>query len=601
MVRAGADDAQILGILLNPEFKIYEHIRDQKDRGPVADARRQIERAREHVEKEETKAEQPAGGNGHDEELAKLARLSRLEYERCRKERRRSSASEPTPWTSSCPSCAPQLPRIEPAGQGRALEWPEPDPWPEPVNGADLLEEIAASFKRYVILPPAGDTAVSLWTLHTHVFEASPITPRLQVKSPEPRCGKTRVMEILETLSHKSQKVENITAAALFRTVEKARPTLILDEADTFISESEELRGILNRGHSHGGEVIRTVGEDFEPRQFSTWAPVAIAAIGKIPRTLEDRSIRIEMKRRARGEPVERWRADRAHLLLGDVHRKCVRWAQDHLDDLRQADPAVPDQLHDRAADNWRPLLAIADAAGGEWPERARKAAKTLSAAMTMPIRAARCCWRTSRRSLPSAKKEKWIPTDRDHRVVGRDGRAAMGHDPERGQADHGARAALAARALQGVLVTQPSKTCAAMPRRIRRCMGALFAPRPSCWGRRSVHPSKTQQRRGIQPGSHPSGPGCSGRMRISRKPARRLRSGRMDGSNTRRRRGRGDLAVSAVALLREAATAGVTVRLVEGKAKVEGKPDPEAARPPAREQGRDRRDPDRHQVPPVR
>ena len=205
--------------------------------------------------------------------------------------------------------------------------------------------------------------------------------------------------------------MENITAAALFRTVEKARPTLILDEADTFISESEELRGILNSGHSHGGEVIRTVGDDFEPRLFSTWAPVAIAAIGKIPRTLEDRSIRIEMKRRARGETVEPWRADRAHLLLGDVHRKCVRWAQDHLDDLRQADPAVPDHLHDRARDNWRPLLAIADAAGGAWPERARDAAKTLSAGGDDADSRRTMLLADIRTIFAARKKDDWIPT----------------------------------------------------------------------------------------------------------------------------------------------------------------------------------------------
>ena len=125
--------------------------------------------------------------------------------------------------------------------------------------------------------------------------------------------------------------------------------------------------------------MIRTAGEDYEPRRFSTWAPVAIAAIGKIPGTLDDRSVKVELRRRGVGEQVERWRADRAHH-LADLMRRCARWAADHLEDLRAADPDVPEQLHDRAADNWRPLLAIADQAGGEWPARARAAAVTLSA-----------------------------------------------------------------------------------------------------------------------------------------------------------------------------------------------------------------------------
>jgi MoxR-like ATPase len=42
-------------------------------------------------------------------------------------------------------------------------------------------------------------------------------------------------------------------------------------------------------------------------------------------------------------------------------------------------DPLVSEALHDRAADNWRTLLAIADAAGGEWPKRARDAALALA------------------------------------------------------------------------------------------------------------------------------------------------------------------------------------------------------------------------------
>ena len=139
---------------------------------------------------------------------------------------------------------------------------------------------------------------------------------------------------------------------------------------------------MLNSGHRQSGEVIRAVavGDDFEPRRFSTWSPVAIAAIGKLPGTLEDRSIQINLKRRTPTEKVERWRFDHAPRVLGPLVRQCVRWVADNLDGLKAADPATPTQLHDRAADNWRPLLAIADLAGGEWPARARSAAETLSA-----------------------------------------------------------------------------------------------------------------------------------------------------------------------------------------------------------------------------
>lgn len=142
--------------------------------------------------------------------------------------------------------------------------------------------------------------------------------------------------------------------------------------------DNEELRGVLNSGHSKGAAyVIRTVGEDHEPRQFSTWCPLAIAMIGRPQATLKDRSIVVEMRRKRSDEKVERLRG----LTFEDLARKAARWVLDNQDQLAKADPRVPRSLDDRAADNWRPLLAIADSAGGEWPSRARAAAVVLSAA----------------------------------------------------------------------------------------------------------------------------------------------------------------------------------------------------------------------------
>ncbi|NJL28745.1 MAG: DUF3631 domain-containing protein [Thermoanaerobaculia bacterium] len=166
----------------------------------------------------------------------------------------------------------------------------------------------------------------------------------------------------------------NASPAAIYRAVEKVRPTLLIDEADTFLGGKDELRGILNSGHQRDGCVLRTVGDDHEARAFSTFAPCAIAMIGTLPDTLDDRSIAVRMARKRPGEKVDRLRIDRlGHL--EELRRRAVRWASDVRERLVQADPEVPEELNDRAADNWRALLAIADAAGGEWPELARKAA----------------------------------------------------------------------------------------------------------------------------------------------------------------------------------------------------------------------------------
>jgi len=120
--------------------------------------------------------------------------------------------------------------------------------------------------------------------------------------------------------------------------------------------------------------------ENGEPRAFSTWCPKAIAGIGMPWDTIQDRSIIIRIQRKGSGDKVERWRADRASAILEPLARRAARWAEDHLDDLRDADPIMPHIASDRAADNWRPLIAVADAAGGPWPELVRTAAAALSA-----------------------------------------------------------------------------------------------------------------------------------------------------------------------------------------------------------------------------
>ena len=255
----------------------------------------------------------------------------------------------------------------------------DPEPWPDPICGDSLIDGLTSTIRRYVSLSEESALAAALWVIHTHAFAHAQFSPRLTLSSPEKRCGKTTLLSVLERMVAKPLPVANVTAAALFRTVEKVQPTLLIDEADTFIRNGDELRGILNSGHSRTNAfVLRTVGDDHEPRRFSTWAPVAIALIGKLPDTLEDRSIVIPMRRRLPGEAGERLRMDRvADLTL--LQRQCARWVEDNADDLSDRDPDTPEALHDRAADNWRALLAIADQAGDQWPGLARAAAVSLS------------------------------------------------------------------------------------------------------------------------------------------------------------------------------------------------------------------------------
>jgi putative DNA primase/helicase len=264
--------------------------------------------------------------------------------------------------------------------QGRGVPLEDPDPWPDAVNGAALLDAIATTFSPYLALPAHASTALALWVLHVYAFEAWFTSPLLAITSPVKRCGKTLLLVVLGALVPRRLFASNVTPAVLFRTIEKYGPTLLIDEADTFIRDNDELRGVLNSGHTRTtAVVIRAVGDEHDPRAFSTWCPKAIALIGKLPDTLADRAIEVAMRRRTAGEHIQRLRQDRIGGECSDLRRKAVRWAADHLGTLQDADPQVPETLHDRAADCWRPLLAVADCAGGHWPAMARKAAIALS------------------------------------------------------------------------------------------------------------------------------------------------------------------------------------------------------------------------------
>jgi len=255
------------------------------------------------------------------------------------------------------------------------------EPWPEPVDGAALLDSIKRVFRRYIVLPKHADTALALWVLHAWTMDAGDISPFMVLVSPTKRCGKTSVLILLFFLTPKSELAANITASSLFRYIEAVRPTLLIDEADTFTKDNEELRGILNSGHTRlAANIIRNVevNGEYKPRRFSTWAPKAIATIRGLADKLEDRSIVVQLQRKPPGARVERLRR-RDTEEFKRLRSQAARWAADNFDKLVDPDPAVPEVLNDRAADNWRPLLAIAELVGGDWPDRAREAALVLS------------------------------------------------------------------------------------------------------------------------------------------------------------------------------------------------------------------------------
>ena len=314
--------------------------------------------------------------------VERLAALDALGYDRVRKSEADGLGVRVTMLDDAVKRARPNTDERPSGGGGRALILRETEPWPDPVNGAAVLDDVSAVFTRHLALPSGAADALTLWSAYTHVFEAFSTSPRLAITSPEKRCGKTTVLRILAMMCERVLHAANITPAAVFRAIELARPTLLIDEADTFLEGREELRGVLNSGHARDGCVIRTVGEDHEPRQVSTWGPCAIAMIGRLPDTLADRSITVSMRRRLPGEKIERLRVDKPERGEG-LRRRLARFAADARPALESSDPDTPAHLNDRAADNWRVVLAIADAAGGAWPTRARAACMALNASET--------------------------------------------------------------------------------------------------------------------------------------------------------------------------------------------------------------------------
>jgi putative DNA primase/helicase len=237
--------------------------------------------------------------------------------------------------------------------------------WGEPVGGAALLDDIHVSLKRYVVCDAPVAVAATLWIAFTWVIDHAQVAPLAVITAPEKGCGKSTLLAFIGKLVRRALPASNISPSAIFRVVEAHGPTLLIDEAETFLRDNEEARGILNSGHTRDTAfVIRNVGDDHTPTHFTTWGAKALCGIGHLPDTLMSRAIVLSLRRKLKTERVERLRhADPA--LFAHLAAQLARWAQDNGSAIGAGRPALPDALDDRAQDNWEALLAIADHAGG--------------------------------------------------------------------------------------------------------------------------------------------------------------------------------------------------------------------------------------------
>ena len=319
--------------------------------------------------------EAPEARLSRDGEIERCASLEPLDYEADRKRLARDLGIR-----VSALDRAVEARHHEEDGEGNgaldAIGLTEIVPWPEDVDLGSVLDRAADLTSAYVFMPRQSVDAVVLWSAHTHLMSMLGVSPRLAVQSAGPGCGKTVAMEVVSNLVPKPLTVASITPAAVFRVIEAICPTLLIDEADQLMARrSHDLLAVLNSSHrKSSAHVLRNVEQvpgQFEPRLFSTWAPVMFAGIRELPPTLQDRSIVLRLERALPGE-VSRHLVDGHCLELQECARKLARWATDL---VKLPDVTLPNTLHNRVGDNWRPLFTVAALAGGDWPARCLQAA----------------------------------------------------------------------------------------------------------------------------------------------------------------------------------------------------------------------------------
>jgi len=246
--------------------------------------------------------------------------------------------------------------------------FPDTVPWHDAIGIAEVLNEIISFIRRFTVVPQHADIAIGLWILHVWCL-----------KSPTKSCGKTTLLNLIGYLLPKNVSSSNVTPAVLFRLVDRHHVSLCIDEVDLNFKQNGELVSLVNSGHRRdGANAYRCSGDSNDPTAYNSWSGKALAGIGNLKETTESRAIQILMRKKKKGEKIEKIRKHHSKD-YENLKQKCRKIALDNLNRLCDYEPEVPQELDDRQADNWEPLLAIADLAGENWPAWGRQAAIALS------------------------------------------------------------------------------------------------------------------------------------------------------------------------------------------------------------------------------
>jgi hypothetical protein len=276
--------------------------------------------------------------------------------------------------------------------QKKEMLYEEVEPYASPVRLADLLSEIESTINTHVVVRPEAAVALAAWVVHTYVYRQRDAVAYVAIQSPEKRCGKTTLLSVIAGMANRPLVASNISVGALFRAIDEAGPTLLIDEADTYLGRSSTMRGILNCGNTRrtayvlrlakiGQRQPKGEADEEDDRgssvvRYSCWCPKAIAMIGKVPETLADRSIVVNMQRKLTAEKC----APLADFNPALIVQKCARWSLDEEQDVADWPRLGNEKLNDRASDTYEPLFVIGAMAGSPWEAKIRNAAEVLCA-----------------------------------------------------------------------------------------------------------------------------------------------------------------------------------------------------------------------------
>lgn len=284
----------------------------------------------------------------------------------------------------------------------------------------NILDDIHGYITRYVAFSePAQAHVLSLFVLHTHAFQYARTTPYLYVTSAEKQSGKTRTLEVLQTICHNAERADNLTASAMLRLISHASPTLLIDEVDTIWSgpKNEEMRGVINSGYKTGGFIYRAQGnpndDDGGLVKYGTFSPKILAGIdnGQVPDTVLDRSIRITLRRKAPGQTVQEFYAEDIEAETEELITRVSDWVAANSDTLANGErPARMEGIADRSNEIARPLLAIANLVP-EWAPIARNAIKGLLGDNELKLSPQGRALLIIRDWFDTHPDEKWIPS----------------------------------------------------------------------------------------------------------------------------------------------------------------------------------------------